>query len=421
MHVGFTDGWASMPTQAVKRPPFYPDAAAPEPFTSYVFGIRDLSHMADVDPSRPPTAEMFAQSGRAQISAPFLVVDQGQDFRVHLANLGLSKRADLVDSHTLHWHGFPNQIPYFDGVPDNSLSVPIGRQMVYRYIPSDPGTYMYHCHFEDVEHVHMGMTGIVFVRPGINTSTQKYAYNDTRTGYDREHAILLSELNNWAHWNDRHLQDTDWSEYSADFRLMNGRAYPDTLVPNIDVEAAANSLGSLERLRYQPNSALIQANAGDRVLLRLSNLGYEEHSLELPGIPMWVVGRDAKLLLDTRPDYGVEPASPTGVAQDGSRGDVSYMTYRLDIGPGESRDVIIKAPAVAAGQKRIYSLYDRNYGFVKKASSATGDGYGGMRTQIHVYGPGALEPQPLPNAIFVFDNPTANAGSGRWTKASGTE
>jgi FtsP/CotA-like multicopper oxidase with cupredoxin domain len=434
MHVGFTDGFASMPVQGAPAAPFYPDPLAPAPFTTYVFGIRDLTHLAaDNDGSRPPTAAMFAQAGHAQISAPFLVVDEGQDFRVHLNNLGLSQRADLVDSHTLHWHGFPNQIPYFDGVPDNSLAVPIGRQLVYRFVPRDPGTYMYHCHFEDVEHVHMGMTGIVFVRPAINqgppiNNHTKFAYNDGRTWYDREHAILLSEINNYAHWNDRHLQDTDWSEYRANWRLMNGRAWPDTIERNIDVMATEGSLGSLERLRYQPNSSLIQCNAGERVLIRLSNLGYEEHSIELPGIPMWVVGRDAKPLLSGRPDYGDDPVDPLTPPAAGTRGDISWMTYRLDIGPGESRDVIFKAPDVPAGKVLKYSLYDRNYGFVQKAASAAGDGFGGMRTQIHVYGnttpllgSGAapLPSQDRPNALYLLSNfPSSDQGT--WTWASGT-
>ena len=64
-----------------------------------------------------------------------------------------------------------------------------------------PGTYMYHCHVEDIEHVTMGMTGIVFVRPLQNGNTSyypsgKYAYNDGdgSTGYDREFAMFLSEI-----------------------------------------------------------------------------------------------------------------------------------------------------------------------------------------------------------------------------------
>ena len=55
--------------------------------------------------------------------------------------------------------------PYYDGEPTGSVSVPVNRFFTYVYRPHDPGTYMYHCHVEDIEHVTMGMTGIVFVRP----------------------------------------------------------------------------------------------------------------------------------------------------------------------------------------------------------------------------------------------------------------
>ena len=110
------------------------------------------------------------QRGLAQISAPVLAFDEydpvakDNAVRVSLSNLGLAVRPDLVDGHTIHWHGFVNAIPLFDGVPELSISVPIGRSFTYYYRPQDAGTYMYHCHFEDVEHVQMGMTG-VRVRP----------------------------------------------------------------------------------------------------------------------------------------------------------------------------------------------------------------------------------------------------------------
>ena len=66
---------------------------------------------------------------------------------------------------------------------------------------------MYHCHVEDVEHVHMGMTGLVFVRPVQDGNTAfypsgKYAYNDGdgSTGFDREFAMMLTEVWAEAHW-----------------------------------------------------------------------------------------------------------------------------------------------------------------------------------------------------------------------------
>src|SRR5579872_5990493 len=41
-HVGFTDGWVSMPDGAAPRPPFWPDPGAPPNRNAYVFGIRNL-------------------------------------------------------------------------------------------------------------------------------------------------------------------------------------------------------------------------------------------------------------------------------------------------------------------------------------------------------------------------------------------
>ena len=81
------------------------------------------------------------------------------------------------------------------------------------------------------------------VQPALNRQNgNKYAYNDARTWYDREHAFLLSEIMNYAHWNDKHLQDTDWTEYHADWRLLNGRSWPDTIQPNINVPATMPTL-----------------------------------------------------------------------------------------------------------------------------------------------------------------------------------
>ena len=148
-------------------------------------------------------------------------------------------RPDLFDAHTLHWHGFRNVIPFFDGEPTGSVSVPAGTVFRYVYRPRDPGTYMFHCHVEDVEHVHMGMNGLVFVRPKQNGNTDlfpsgKYLYNDGNgsTGYHREFAFHLSEVWAESHWADAHIQLPEWSDYRADFALLNGRVYPDTLAPN---------------------------------------------------------------------------------------------------------------------------------------------------------------------------------------------
>jgi FtsP/CotA-like multicopper oxidase with cupredoxin domain len=431
-----TDGYVAMPDPSIVAPVgvYYPDLLAPDGQNLYVFGFTDVTDIpgfrgsgiaAPWVPSGLVAPIDF--KGLAQISAPLLYCDDGDDIFITLENLGLAVRPDLFDPHTIHWHGFANQIPYFDGVPDSSLSVPSGSQMTYHYLPVDVGTYMYHCHVEDVEHVHMGLTGMVFIRPhqssprwaghGLLAGT-KYAYYDSSTQYDREYAIILTEANVENHWNDGHIQESDWSEYRSTFGLMNGRSWPDTIEPNgsfFDRDAftvghvapypngrwrnSQLSGDAAARLAYQPNSSLIQANAGERVLLRISNLGFDEHSLVLPGLEMTMVGRDAKFLGEGRADYFTDAGTGDGVS---TRSDITTKTYRIDLGPGESRDVIFTAPTPGANPD-VYSLYDRSVLFLKKQPAAASalDGYGSMRTEVHIHPSGTLPTQAHPNQLFV--------------------
>ena len=204
MYIGGTDGWISLPaTPAI--PPFHPDNYAPPGATTYIFGFRNITELV-------PQGLHYAQKNKAQASAPMFWVKQfdpndvSTEFVVDITNLGLAQRPDLFDAHTLHWHGFRNVIPFFDGEPTGSVSVPAGTVFRYVYRPRDPGTYMYHCHVEDVEHVQMGMTGMVFVQPTQNGSAHtyggktytKFLYNDGdgSTGFDREYAMFMSEV--WA-------------------------------------------------------------------------------------------------------------------------------------------------------------------------------------------------------------------------------
>ena len=234
LFLGGTDGWIHLPpTPAMGI--YHPDNLAPAPMTTYVFGFRNITDLT-------PT-QRLAQKNHAQHHAPLFWVkeynpnDPDTEFVVDITNLGLAQRPDLFDAHTLHWHGFRNAIPFFDGEPTGSVSVPAGTVFRYVYRPRDPGTYMYHCHVEDTEHVHMGMVGMVFVRPAQDGQSfggfTKFLYNDGdgSTGYDREYTMMLTEVWNESHWADAHIQLPEWSDYRADFALLNGRVYPDTVLP----------------------------------------------------------------------------------------------------------------------------------------------------------------------------------------------
>ena len=390
LYLAGTDGWIHLPpTPAIA--PFHPDNLAPPGLTTYIFGFRNVTGMTDT--------QRLAQKNKAQHSAPLFWVDQydpnaatPKEFRVQLTNLGLALRPDLFDAHTLHWHGFRNVIPFFDGEPTGSVSVPAGREFTYVYRPRDPGTYMFHCHVEDVEHVHMGMTGLVFVRPLQDGNTTfypsgRYLYNDGdgSSGYDREFAMFLSEVWAEAHWADAHIQLPEWSDYRADFALLNGRVYPDTIVENGSVDPfnpVHDSGGDLippsghAELQYQPYSSLVRCNSGERVALRFANLGFRESAMTITGIRMRVVGRDAT------PMRG----------RDGT--DTSYETDTINIGPGESYDVVFTAPPkTGSGDHDTYYLYNRSF---SRSNNLAPGGFGGQTTEIHVYASG-VGAQAYPN------------------------
>jgi FtsP/CotA-like multicopper oxidase with cupredoxin domain len=444
-----TDGWISLPrfpaitsaslggviTHPDDLAPTVADGAPPG-LSTYIFGFRNVTNLTD--------AQRSAQKNKAQHNAPMFWLDQfnplaPKDFRVQLTNLGLALRPDLFDAHTIHWHGFRNVITFFDGEPTGSVAVTAGRTFQYVYRPRDPGTYMFHCHVEDVEHVHMGMTGPVFVRPIQNTTgsgpgapvarvsggpanaPMGYAYNDgvattdpRSTAYDREFAMFCSEVWGDSHWADAHIQLPEWSDYRPDFQLLNGRVFPDTLAPNSPMNMPATTVaggqlhampvqvdadgdlvrpdGANAHLQYQPLSALVTCNAGDRVLLRFANLGFRESAMTLAGMKMKVIGKDAT------PMRG----------RDGT--DTSYEASTVSFGAGESIDAIFVAPPFSGGSGSsgqgydTYVLYDRTYEHSNsqaydKDPSTNSDAtkYGGRRTEVRVYAAGSLPDQVLPN------------------------
>jgi len=386
-HLAATDGHILLPGRGSPNPP---GNGAGDPI--YMFGF---VRVPPIPPDTTPVTlnELDVYKGAVQFPGPIIAVDQDSDVYLTLTNIGLVVRPDLDDSHTIHWHGFSNATSIFDGVPEVSIAVPVGRDFPYYYVPHRAGTFMYHCHFEDVEHIQMGMTGIVYVRPAQNETSlggfDKFAYNDGdgSTGFVREFALLLNEIWTTPHDNLEAIQETVWPDYSANYWTINGRSYPDTLLPNND--------GSLPA---QPVSSLIQVNGGDRVLLRFANLGYEQQAMQLPGIRMTVAGEDAALL-----------RGPGGA-------DLSYDTSTVYIGPGEARDVLFTAPPFdgtlpyatdAYGNYNVYRLKNRN---LHRLTNGGMSDLGGQVTEIWVYndsGISGLDPQMHPNETYPEYAPAA--------------
>jgi FtsP/CotA-like multicopper oxidase with cupredoxin domain len=342
MHLAAGDGFVTM---ADGRP-------------QYIFSFSDVTGTPD---------DQVMQEGMlaANFPAPPIVGDAGKDLYLSLTNVGMVIRPDLFDPHTVHFHGFPQSSTVFDGLPESGIAINQGSTLTYYYHLVGPGTFMYHCHVEATEHMQMGMLGSLYVhsnQDGTPLGTcasgpcTKFVYDDEdgSTGYDVEFALQLGSF-------DPDFHDASWNVQPLPFALMwdrypmiNGRGYPDTAVGGalpIDAESGVVS---------QPVSSLIEATAGEKVLLRLSNLNITTtHTLMSPSIPMRVVGIDAKEL----------------VAEDGTK--IHYTTNSVTMGGGESRDVILDTDGVPAGT---YYLYASNLQYLAN-NDETAD-LGGMMTEI---------------------------------------
>ena len=174
----------------------------------YVFGFINLTGM-------PEDSLLDQGLNHANIPAPTIVMNEGDEVYLNLTNLSMLLRPDLFDPHTVHFHGFPNAATVFDGEPMASFGVRPHSTITYYYHPVDPGTYMYHCHQEATEHMEMGMLGNLVVGPRRTGRPSRYngqtytqfAYNDGdgRTGYDVEAMIKYSDMDPIFHQTGRDL------------------------------------------------------------------------------------------------------------------------------------------------------------------------------------------------------------------------
>jgi FtsP/CotA-like multicopper oxidase with cupredoxin domain len=189
----------------------------------------------------------------------------------------------------------------------------------------------------------MGMMGNLYVTPlqdgtPIGGFTQ-FAYNDGdgSTGYDVDYVLQFIDFDKQFHDASYYVQPLPFALMEDDYHMINGRGYPDTVNPNPinGTDPEGNIYPESQNV-----SSLIEAQVGDTILLRISSLSVTKfHTITTLGIPMKVVGQNARLL-----------RGPTGL-------DLSYYTNSVTLGGGESVDVILDTEGLAPGT---YFLYSRN-------------------------------------------------------------
>jgi FtsP/CotA-like multicopper oxidase with cupredoxin domain len=333
---------------------------------------------------------------KANAPAPTVALDEGDFFYLSLTNVGMIVRPDLFDPHTVHYHGFPDASDIFDGVPEATIAINTDATVTYFYHNVLPGTYMYHCHVEATEHMQMGMLGNLYVRPvqnrlpdGANLdgwihdnpdacqggnpncyddplNGTKYVYNDGdgSTRYDVEYPIQIGSWDGNFHDASEAVQPLPFAEMKDNYPLLNGRGYPDAASTSViyngdDSEFAETVDGS----NTQKVGSLIEANVGERILLRISNLNVtNNYTLAVLGLKMKVVGRGARLL---RGHGSTDLSEPT----------FYYDTTSVTLGGGEAVDAIIDTAGVSPGT---YLLYTTNLNYL----SNNQEDLGGMMTEI---------------------------------------
>jgi FtsP/CotA-like multicopper oxidase with cupredoxin domain len=348
------------------------------------------------------------------IPAPLMAIDEDDEFFLTLTNVGMIMRPDLFEQHTVHFHGYPNASGFYDGVPDASVAINIGGSFTYYYLAPDAGTYFWHCHITPPEHLQMGMVGQIYVRPRQDrvygtpnnlyqalsaqqrdlrtacnsaadilcsnplpasnsvaakptvaqdsTLTGGYAYNDGdgTTWYDVEYPLQIHGFDPNFHFVGMTFNPEGFSDMKDKYFLLNGRSYPDTVM-----DGPMQTISTDGSYHFsQPLPSIINIPAGKRALLRISDLDVTEYqTLASLGIPMQVVGYNAKLLRD----------------QAGNN--MYYTTNSITLGGGESLDVILDASDTTKyPPKSVFYLYTPNLDHL----SNDAENFGGLMTEVHI-------------------------------------
>jgi hypothetical protein len=243
--------------------------------------------------------------------------------------------------------------------------------------------------------------------PAVNTGAahiagNKYIYNDGdgSTRYDIDVPIQIHGFDPNFHFVGMTFNSEGFSDMKDKYFLLNGRSYPDTVGvrpgstvtgnalpaswtggvsgagnPDPGTNAISTTASDAQPRPSQPMPTLIVLSrsggrpgtcgagvspCGQRAALRIADLDVSEYqTLASLGIPMTVVGYNAKLLRD----------------QAGNN--LSYKTNSITLGGGESLDVIIDSTGIPAGT---YFLYTPNLDHL----SNDAENFGGLMTEVVV-------------------------------------
>lgn len=197
----------------------------------------------------PGVKEMIGWGYNGSIPGPTIEVNEGDRVRIRLVN-------NLPEPTTIHWHGL--EVPVeMDGVPYISqLPIEPGGFFDYEFTLHQNGTFFYHSHGAMQEM--MGMIGLFIIHP--KTAHTPYC--------DRDFGLILQE---WALLPNNLVPNSMAMEFN--WLTINGKAGPAT-TPMI-------------------------VRQGERVRLRVVNLGMDHHPMHIHGHQFYVTGTEGGRVPET--------------------------------------------------------------------------------------------------------------------------
>lgn len=234
-----------------------PTHSAPLPYTPVVTpngatlewkmvnGVKEFRLVVEeIEWEMSPGMVVTAWGYNGRTPGPTIEAVEGDRVRILVTN-------KLPEPTAVHWHGIllPSGM---DGVAGLSQPpIQPGETFAYEFTLKQHGTQMYHSHGDEMVQIGMGTMGFFIIHP--RKAAQRI---------DRDYAIFLNE---WF--------------------IAPGSSRPD---PNVMTEFNTFTFNS----RAFPGTAPMLAQAGDRVRIRVANIGQESHPIHLHGHTFKVVATD---------------------------------------------------------------------------------------------------------------------------------
>jgi FtsP/CotA-like multicopper oxidase with cupredoxin domain len=189
-----------------------------------------------------PGKEIIGWGYNGSVPGPTIEVNEGDRVRIHVTN-------KLPEGTSMHWHGLEVP-PAMDGVPFlNQPMIEPGGTFTYEFSIHQNGTFFYHSHMAMQEM--MGMIGFFIVHPKTPFAPK----------VDRDFGLVLQE---WALLPNNPIPNTLAMEFN--WLTLNGRS--------------------------GPHSTPMIVRQGERVRIRMINMGMDHHPMHIHGNQFYVTGTE---------------------------------------------------------------------------------------------------------------------------------